>query len=101
VDTLPALLVWSAIAIAVFLLYFFPAIVASCRKHHNYSAILALNFLLGWTFLGWIASLVWALTAVQALTPVQAVRRVRDEDDEEECDCMAKRCVCAVGGRAR
>jgi hypothetical protein len=26
----------------------------------------ALNIFLGWTFIGWVASLVWALTATKA-----------------------------------
>lgn len=43
-------------------LYFFPAIVASSRRHRNRSAILCLNFFLGWTVLGWVAALVWACT---------------------------------------
>ena len=45
------------------LVYFAPTAVASMRKHINRSAIAALNLLLGWTVLGWIAALVWALTA--------------------------------------
>ena len=44
------------------LLYFIPAIVAESRKHRNKSAILILNLLLGWTFLGWVIALVWAFT---------------------------------------
>jgi hypothetical protein len=56
-------LVWLTIISA---LYFIPAIVAICRKHHQQNAILVLNLLLGWTGLGWIGALVWAATA----TPV-------------------------------
>ena len=44
------------------LLYFIPAIVAESRKHRNSSAILILNLLLGWTFLGWVIALVWSFT---------------------------------------
>jgi ABC-type transport system involved in cytochrome c biogenesis permease component len=44
------------------LLYFVPSVVAFVRSHHNKWAIFALNLLLGWTFLGWIAALVWSLT---------------------------------------
>ncbi len=47
------------------LAYFVPALVAVKRMHHQTSAILALNLLLGWTFIGWVAALVWALTAVK------------------------------------
>jgi hypothetical protein len=40
-------------------LYFFPAIIG--RKKKNASAILALNFFLGWSIIGWVAALVWAM----------------------------------------
>jgi hypothetical protein len=43
-------------------LYMFPTILASIRQHHNTTAIMALNVLLGWTFLGWVAAFVWACT---------------------------------------
>ena len=48
-------------------LYFLPAIIAFNRKHRNAGATLALNFFLGWTFVGWVASLVWALTNNKAV----------------------------------
>jgi Superinfection immunity protein len=44
-------------------MYFLPALVAWKRKHRNTSAIGVLNFLLGWTMIGWIGSLVWAFTS--------------------------------------
>ena len=44
----------------VLILYFLPTLCA--RKHHNRDAIFALNLLLGWTLLGWIAALIWACT---------------------------------------
>jgi len=43
-------------------LYFIPAVVAVKRNHKNAKAIIALDLLLGWTALGWIAALVWSLT---------------------------------------
>jgi hypothetical protein len=46
-------------------LYLLPTAIAASRSHQNTLAIAALNVLLGWTMLGWIASLVWALTAVE------------------------------------
>ena len=52
-------------ALVLLALYFASTIVAAVRKHHNAVAIWALNLLLGWTVIGWIAVLVWALTAVQ------------------------------------
>ena len=45
--------------------YFAPAIVAFARGHQQKWAILALDFFLGWTMLGWVGALVWALTHVE------------------------------------
>ena len=51
------------IALLVLLaLYFIPTIVANSRGKRNTGAIFAMNLLLGWTFLGWVLSLIWALT---------------------------------------
>lgn len=43
------------------LLYFLPSLIG--RRKRDFGAIFALNLLLGWTFIGWVASLVWALAA--------------------------------------
>lgn len=43
-------------------LYIAPVLIASFRKHKNLLAISALNVLLGFTVLGWIAALIWSLT---------------------------------------
>ncbi len=50
------------IAVFVLIIYFSPSIIAISRKKRNASAIFALNLFLGWSFLGWVISLVWALT---------------------------------------
>ena len=42
--------------------YFLPTIFAVLSKKRNASAICLLNFLLGWTFIGWVVALVWATT---------------------------------------
>ena len=42
------------------MLYLLPAWIGD--KKRNANAILALNLLLGWTFIGWVIALVWALT---------------------------------------
>jgi hypothetical protein len=42
-------------------LYCLPGLIAYRRGHPKRVAIGALNLLLGWTFLGWVAALVWAL----------------------------------------
>ena len=41
--------------------YFIPTIVAVLRSHHSKMQIFLLNFLAGWTTIGWVAALVWAL----------------------------------------
>lgn len=42
-------------------LYFLPAYLA--RNKPDFTLILVVNFLVGWTFIGWIIVLIWALTA--------------------------------------
>jgi len=39
--------------------YFLPALIAT--KKRQFGALFALNFLLGWTLIGWAGALVWAL----------------------------------------
>ena len=46
--------------LTLILLYFLPSIIAFLKGHKNRVPILILNFLLGWTFIGWVISLVWA-----------------------------------------
>jgi hypothetical protein len=51
------------LVVLAFFLYLLPAEIALRRRHHNRMAIVALNILLGWTVLGWIAAFVWSLTS--------------------------------------
>ena len=55
--------------------YFIPTMVALSRGHHQSTAIVMLNILLGWTLLGWVIAIVWAVSATQ---PKQAAQG--DED---------------------
>lgn len=56
------------IILAVFLaFYFLPTLIASQRNHTSTGAIFLLNFLLGWTFLGWVAALIWSFTNPSAV----------------------------------
>jgi len=41
-------------------LYFLPTAIGWNKRNSN--AILALNLLLGWTFIGWIVALIWSLS---------------------------------------
>ncbi|HET9410176.1 MAG TPA: superinfection immunity protein [Candidatus Sulfotelmatobacter sp.] len=43
-----------------FLMYFLPSIVAFARSKRDTTAIVLLNFFLGWTLIGWVVALVWA-----------------------------------------
>ena len=49
------------LVLAAICLYFWPAAVAAGRRHRHAGAVFALNLLLGWTFLGWVLSMVWAM----------------------------------------
>ena len=41
-------------------MYFLPAIVAHHRQHVSSGAIFLINFLLGWSIIGWIVCFAWA-----------------------------------------
>ena len=43
-------------------LYVLPALVAHQKRKRNFTAILVLNIVAGWTFIGWVVALVWACT---------------------------------------
>ncbi len=61
IDLVRITLAVTAIFVALFI-YFAPSLVASKKKKKQATAIFVLNFLLGWTLLGWIAALVWAIS---------------------------------------
>ena len=60
IDLVRITLAVTAIFVALFI-YFAPSLVANKKKKKQATAIFVLNFLLGWTFLGWVAALVWAI----------------------------------------
>ncbi len=43
-----------------FVMYFLPTLIALARSKRDTTAILLLNFFLGWTMIGWVVALVWA-----------------------------------------
>ena len=43
--------------------YFLPFGLALLRNKRNKASILALNILLGWTFVGWVVAFVWGVSA--------------------------------------
>lgn len=44
----------------LYLCYWIPTVMAFHFQHHNWRAIFLVNFLLGWTFIGWVVALVWS-----------------------------------------
>ena len=58
------------------ILYFLPAIIAYKKEHAYKGIILLLDFLLGWTFLGWAACLVWAFIDNDGSTTNKMFRNV-------------------------
>ncbi len=54
-----AFLVGCGLALAV---YFLPLIIAIRRRAMSRIGVGIVNFLFGWTVLGWVASLIWAYT---------------------------------------
>ena len=65
-------------------LYFLPAIIAYNRKHTNRGIILLLDFLLGWTFLGWAGCLVWAFLDTNQKITVSSTNNVISNTNKYE-----------------
>lgn len=41
--------------------YFLPSIIAIKREHKNEVAVMLINLVLGWTFIGWFGCLIWSV----------------------------------------
>lgn len=62
------------------LIYFLPAVNAYSKKKRNAGAVLALNFFLGWTLIGWVIAFVWSATKdAEAQVVVHSKRSGTDE----------------------
>ncbi|MGH3825866.1 MAG: superinfection immunity protein [Pseudonocardiaceae bacterium] len=48
------------VLIAIFLLYFLPAVTGAIRKVPNIVSVFVVNFFLGWTLVGWVVALAMA-----------------------------------------
>ena len=78
-------------------LYFLPAFLA--RNKANFTAILLLNLLAGWTVIGWIIALVWALSSDpqrQAVPPFQQATAPAPQPAASAaffCSSCGKRCT--------
>ncbi len=58
-------IIFSLFIILIVIMYFVPSIVAYKRNHQDRLAILFINIFLGWSFFGWVASLIWSGTNVR------------------------------------
>ncbi|RKS42667.1 T4 superinfection immunity protein [Gillisia mitskevichiae] len=56
-----------------FILYFLPTIIGWNKRNSN--AILAINLLLGWTFIGWMVAFIWSLS--KDATPIIISKKSR------------------------
>jgi len=61
--------------------YLIPGMIAGIRNHPRKGAIIALNLLLGWTFLGWVAALIWALVKPTPVPVSQTVIYMMPQSD--------------------
>lgn len=50
----------------ILIIYLIPSIISLVKRKKDAIAIFALNIFLGWTFVGWVVSLVWSLKAERA-----------------------------------
>lgn len=86
-ETIAHIILGVSMTFLVGALYFAPYIVAARRGATARLAILALNFFLGWTLIGWVLLLVWATAS-------------RTDEDEElrRLDLIRARRDAARGG---
>lgn len=62
------------ILIGLAIVYILPTLIAVWRRHPSAGSVAAVNALLGWTLLGWVAALAWALSHIAA-TPQPLIIR--------------------------
>ena len=48
------------VAMVFIFLYFLPGTIAVARSHKHTAAVILVNVLFGWTFLGWAIALIWS-----------------------------------------
>lgn len=76
--------------------YFLPAFLA--RNKPNFTSILILNILAGWTFIGWIIALVWALSS-DSQRPVAATTQTTQPTGGGQFFCTSCGQPCPTGAR--
>lgn len=56
----------AGVVLILILVYFLPTFICVGREHPSKTAIIVLNILAGWTFLGWLVAIVWSFTSPNA-----------------------------------
>ena len=77
-------------------LYFLPAFLA--RNKPNFTSILILNILAGWTFIGWIIALIWAISS-DSQRPVGAPAQATPQAPSGSFFCTTCGQPCPAGAR--
>lgn len=54
---------WMIVGSLVLIVYCLPSLLAHVRRHRQASAIRKMNLLLGWTVVGWAATMVWVFSS--------------------------------------
>ncbi|MEW7291479.1 superinfection immunity protein [Aquimarina sp. 2304DJ70-9] len=70
--------------------YFIPSIIALLRMKKNLVAIIALNFFLGWSLIGWVISLVWSLSSDSKPTKIIVNQQPVKAPQEDSIDKLTK-----------
>ena len=78
-------------------LYFLPAYLA--RNKPDFTSILLLNLLAGWTFIGWIIALIWALAAKPQAPASYVATSAPQPAAAGSFFCTACGKTCAAGAR--
>jgi hypothetical protein len=66
-STMFAMFLFLPLGLVGLILYFLPTLIAASRNHPSVLGIFVVNFLLGWSVIGWVVALVWALSQPHVL----------------------------------
>ncbi len=82
--------------VVIFLLivgvYFLPSLIAAIRDKASSLAIFVLNLCLGWTFIGWVISLVWAFSAESDIKIIGGTNSVNSSHDSSQSNQVQAQC---------
>lgn len=78
--------------IIIGIIYFIPALIAVLESRKNTGAIVAINILLGWTFIGWIIAFIWALVKDNETKnpPKQVIVKPEISEEIKQCPFCAE-----------